>query len=145
MATVRKTNTPDLRAKLTGRSQSNQWIYWVVGGLIVVALIVPLALAVPSFMPTRAPSYGTVPSAAEQEGEQTGAGALPKVSKDDRQIMIDAAKSGGAQIADDTNVSVRFDKDTSHAVLSVPTGAGKTFRVKTYRLVMQGDSSWALQ
>ena len=97
MATVHKTKAPDLRAKLTGRSQSNQWMYWVIGGLIAVALIVPLALAVPSFMPQRQPSYGTVPSAAEQEGDQLGAGALPKVTKQDRQIMIDAAKAGGAQ------------------------------------------------
>jgi hypothetical protein len=145
MAQGHKTNTVDLREKLTGRSRSNQWVYWVIGGLIAVALIVPLALAVPSFMPTRQPSYGSVPSEAELQSVGTGAGTLPPVSKDDRQAMIDGAKSSGAPIADDTKVSVRFDKDTSHAILSVPTGGGKTFRVKTYRIAAQPDGSWALQ
>lgn len=146
MAQGHKDGAAELKAKLQrNKAKSGQWVYWAIGGVIALAIIVPLALAVPSFLPKGAPTYGSVPSAAEQEGAPTGADALPKMSKEDRQIIIDAAKNDGVVIGDDTNVGVSYEKDTDHAVVSVPTGEGKTFRVKTYRLARQGDGGWALQ
>lgn len=143
--TAKKKQSFDLEAKLKGRSKSSQVIYWVIGGLIVVALIVPLALAVPSFLPKRKASYGTLPSAAETKEATKGAGLLPPVSKAERESMIDGAKNAGIEILDDAAVSVHYKKDRKHATLAVPTGSGTTFRVKTYRLQQGGDGSWTTQ
>jgi len=142
MAQAKKTDL-NLKKKVRGQTKSTPWYFWAIGGAIVLVVIVVLALVVSSFMPSRQPSYGSIPTAAESQGATSGSGQLPPVSKGERASMIDGAKQSGVQITDEAAASVRYDKDQSHAILSIPTGSGNSFRVKTYRLTKQGDGGWA--
>ena len=127
-----------------GGIKDAKWLPWAIVALIIVALAIPLALALPAFLPKRQPMLQSIPSGAEQQSSNPGQPAvLPAVGNDTRDSIVSAAKDDGITIMDDKKVTVRYQSDTKHIVLGVPEGVGTSFRVLEYKFKQDADGTWS--